>query len=170
MILLNSNMRGNNGLGCLVMGVLGAVAFFMILGGLYSLLKWVAPVLALLALIIRWQVYPAVFKNWVTTLRTNPLFGIGQLAFAVFAYPFFALYLLVLAVGGNKVEELQNRFKTQDPLPPREEEFVDFEELESRPKSVPRNEPLEPPIIIREETTRKEEPKKPDNPYDQLFK
>ncbi len=170
MILLNSNMRGNNGLGCLVIGVLGAVAFFMIIRGLYALLYYLAPVLIVVAAIIRWQVFPATVRNWVGTLRTNPIIALLQLAFAIFGFPLFALYMLLLALGGNKVDELQNRFKGPDAATPREEEFVDFEELESRPKHVPRNEPLEPPIVIREEPTRKEEPKKPDNPYDQMFK
>jgi len=173
MFVLNSNLRGNNGFGCLLIGVLGAVAFFLILRGLYTLLYWIAPVLLILALIIRWQVFPATFRNWANTLTRNPLSAILQLAFAVLAFPLFSLYMFLLALGGNKVDELKNQFKSQEPnIAPPEEEFVDFEEIESRPKSTPHNEPLEPPIIIREEPTppRREDGKNPDNPYDQLFK
>lgn len=156
------------------MGILGAVAGFLLLRGLYNLLLWAAPVLLVLALIIRWQVFPATLKNWLKTLQTNPLSAIIQLAFAVLAFPFFALYMFLLAIGGNKVEQLREQFQqplNQRPVP--EEEFVDFEEIESRPKGEPRSrEPIEPPIIIVEEppAPRQSEPKKPDNPYDQMFK
>ena len=173
MFIFNSNTRGNNGLGCLVMGVLGAVAGFLLLKGLYNLLLWAAPVLLILALVIRWQVFPATLKNWVNTLRTNPLMGVLQAAFAVLGFPFFALYMFLLAIGGNKIEQLRDQY--QQPMnnrPAVEEEFADFEEIESRPKGEPRSrEPIEPPIIIIEEppTPRPSEPKKPDNPYDQLF-
>ncbi|MEO6036979.1 MAG: hypothetical protein ABIQ93_01115 [Saprospiraceae bacterium] len=173
MFLNNSNIRSNNGVGCLVIGVLGAVAFFLILRGLYSLLYWITPVLLILTLVIRWKVFPAVFRNWLQTLNTNPLSAILQLVLAVVGFPFFALYLFLLAVGGRKVEQLQNRFRPQDPRAVPEEEFVDFEEIESRPKGSPRNdEPLNPPIIIHEEPppSRQDEGKKPDNPYEQLFK
>lgn len=155
------------------MGILGAVAFFLILRGLFTLLAWAAPVLLVLAMVIRWQVFPATFRNWTNTLKTNSLSAILQLAFAILAFPFFALYMFLLALGGRKIEQLQDRFRGQSPQAAPEEEFVDFEELESRPKGTTRrDEPLDPPIIIREEPMppRKEEIKKPDNPYDQLFK
>ncbi|MCY7329869.1 MAG: hypothetical protein LH618_15050, partial [Saprospiraceae bacterium] len=169
MFLFSSTTRSNSGLGCLVMGVLGAVVGFILLRGLYTLLLWVAPVLLVLALIIRWQVFPATLKNWLKTLQTKPLIGILQAAFAILGFPFFALYMFLLAIGGNKVEQLRDQF--QQPLntrPVPEEEFVDFEEIESRPKGEPRGrEPIEPPIIIVEEAPkpRQNEPKKPDNPY-----
>ena len=155
------------------MGILGAVAFFLILRGLFTLLAWAAPVLLVLAMVIRWQVFPATFRNWTNTLKTNSLSAILQLAFAILAFPFFALYMFLLALGGRKIEELQGRFRRPEQQTSPEEEFVDFEELESRPKGTARrDEPLEPPIIIREEPTqpRQGEGKQLDNPYDQLFK
>jgi hypothetical protein len=47
-----------------------------------------------------------------------------------------------------------------------EDEFVEFEELESRPKNAPpaSEEPLDLPL-----EPEREEPK-PENPYDQMFK
>ncbi len=165
-------MRSNNGWGCLVMGILGAVVTFLVLRGLYHLLAWVAPVLLVLALVIRWQVFPATFRNWINTLKTNPLIGVLQLVFAGLAFPFFALYMFLLAVGGNKMEQLRDQFQQPRNTRAVEEEFTEFEEIESRPKGEPRSrEPIEPPIIIREEPPppRPAEPKKPENPYDQLF-
>lgn len=156
------------------MGILGAIVAFFLLKGVYTLLLWAAPVLLIVAAVVRWQVFPATFRSWLKALRTNPLSGIIQLAFAVLAFPFFALYMFLLAVGGNKIEQLRDQF--QQPSAPqvaKEEEFVDFEEIESRPKGGSRSrEPLEPPIIIREEPspTRQSADKKLDNPYDQLFK
>ncbi len=157
------------------MGVLGAVAAFLLLKGLYTILLWAAPILLILALVVRWQVFPATIKSWVKTLKTNPLSAVIQAAFAVLAFPFFALYMFLLAIGGNKMEELRDRFQQpRDTRPAVEEEFADFEEIESRPKGEPRSrELMEPPIILREEPTpppRQSDDKKLDNPYDQLFK
>lgn len=172
MFLFGGNTRSNNSVGCLIMGVVVVVLGFFLLRGLYTILMWVAPVLLVLALVIRWQVFPATFRNWLKTMKTNPLSGIIQVAFAVLAFPLFALYMFLLAAGGRKMEQLQDQFRTRNTTAP-EEEFADFEEIESRPKRILRTEePLEPPVILREEPKppRPNEEKKLDNPYDQLFK
>ena len=135
MLLFNSNMRSNGGLGYLVMGILGAMAAFFLLRGLYTLLWWAAPILLIVALVIRWQVFPATFRNWWKTMRTNPLSGVIQVAFATLAFPFFALYMFLLAVGGNKIEQdcgISSSSPARHTLSGRR--VCEAEEIESRPK------------------------------------
>ena len=136
MFLFGGNTRSNNSVGCLIMGVVVVVLGFFLLRGLYTILMWVAPVLLVLALVIRWQVFPATFRNWLKTMKTNPLSGIIQVAFAVLAFPLFALYMFLLAAGGRKMEQLQDQFRSRNTAAAPEEEFADFEEIESRPKRI----------------------------------
>jgi hypothetical protein len=172
MIYTHSYRGGNfgrfpgGGLGCLIFGALLFVGGYYILKGLYYLLWWAAPALLVLALIINWRVFLDTFKNWLNTLETKPLSGLVSAAFAVLLFPVFALYLFLKALGGRKMEQLRREFG-DSPQAPREEEFVEFEEIESRPKGDTRaeNDPLEPPPA---EPT-KVAPKKPENPYDTFF-
>jgi hypothetical protein len=121
------------GLGCLLAVALIVFASYYALKGLYYVLWWAAPALLVLALIINWRVFPDTLRNWLDTLETRPLAGIINAAFAVLAFPFFALWLFIKAVGYRKLENMKRTFENaQNPQNP-ESEFVDFEEIESRP-------------------------------------
>ena len=115
-----------------------------------------------LALIIHWRVFPDTLKNWLNTLETSPVSGLISAAFAVLAFPFFALWLFLKALGYKKMEIMNRAFESNQ-MPP--VEFVDFEEIESRPMGeAPEPEPMEAP-----EPLEKEKPKKEENPYDCFF-
>jgi len=161
----NLNQFPGGGLGCLIFTVLFIVGGYYLLQGLYYLLLWAAPALLVLTLIINWRVFPDTLKGWLRSLNTNPLGALLSLALAVLVFPFFCLYLLLKAIGYRKMEQLRQQFGAAESTP-EEEEFVEFEELESTPKPTPgegMNVP-DPPI-----KTEIQHPKKDQNPYDSFF-
>ena len=161
----NVNQFPGGGLGCLVFAVLIFVGGYYLLQGLYDLLLWAAPALLVLALIINWRVFPDTINSWVKSLESNPLSALISLAFAVLVFPFFALYILLKAIGYRKMEQLRREFGV--PESPREPEgFVEFEELESTPKQT-QDEAMEIPELPIEPEVQ--QPKKGQNPYDTFF-
>ncbi len=161
----NLNQFPGGGLGCLIATVLVIVGGYYLLQGLYYLLLWAAPALLVLALIINWRVFPDTIKSWLKTLETNPLSALISLALAVLVFPFFSLYIFLKAVGYRKMEQLRRQFG--EPESPRDDEgFVEFEELESKPKRSYEQEAElpEPPA-----EPEKKSPPKEQNPYDSLF-
>jgi hypothetical protein len=163
------------GPGCLILGILGLVALWFILKGLYMLLYWIAPVLFVLALVVNWRAVADTGREFWGLLQRNPLGGLMLGAFCVLAFPLLTLYLFFRALGYNKVQELKRQFgqDTQGPQP--EGDFADYEELESQPKSrrpAAGEEPMDIPLAPDPEPApppAKAEAKKPGNPYDQMF-
>ena len=171
------------GPGCLIFGILALVALWFVLKGLYALLYWAAPVLFVAALIVNWRAVAATGRDFLALMGRNPLGGLILGAFCVLAFPLLALYLLLRAVGHNKMEEMKQRFGQAAGQP--EGEFAEYEELESQPKGgsravheepmeiplVPDPEPVPPPAKVDPpaEALAKEGSKKPGNPYDQMF-
>ncbi|MEI6407944.1 MAG: hypothetical protein WCR52_01055 [Bacteroidota bacterium] len=162
---------GRGGTGCLIFGILGLVASYFILKGLFVFLSWAAPVLFILSLIINWRAVADTGKDFLALLERNPLAGLLTAALCVVGFPVLALYLFIKALGYNKLKSFKQQFNGQRPNPS-VPDFVEFEVLESRPKSMPRTEtpeeePLEPPVIP--EKARDIPVEKPHNPYDQMF-
>lgn len=151
------------GLGCLIGLALLVFVLYYTLKGLYFILWWASPALIVLTLIINWRVFPDTLKNWLNILEKRPISGLLNAAFAVLAFPFFALWLFLKALGYRKMDNIRREYdNTQEPAG---EEFTEFEEIESRPiGKAPEPEPLERP-----DAGEKEKPKKEDNPYDGFF-
>jgi hypothetical protein len=183
MIFASSNQFGRRGvpgggLGCFLMTLLGLALLYFLLKGLYKLLYLLSPGLLVLALILNWRVFPDTVRNWLKSLETNPLGALFNAALAVLLFPFFSLYILLKAAGMNKMDRMRRQFG-QGPgaTDGREEtEFVEFEELESRPKGQkPTETPMEAPDLPEKEARKPAQPQnappppKPENPYDQLF-
>lgn len=162
MVIINSNRGG--GWGCLIFGILFLVAMYYILKGLFYILLWAAPALFVLALIINWRAVADTGKEFLALLERNPLGGLLVGALAVVGFPILALYLFLRALGYKRMQQFNQTMRDTRHAP--EDEFVEFEELESRPKNAPPppEEPLEQPPA-----PEKEQPK-PENPYDQMFK
>lgn len=162
LIYSNRSMSTGGGIGCLVFGILGMIAAFFILKGLFTLLMWAAPVLFVLALVVNWKAVADTGKSFLSLLQRNPLGGLLLGALGVVGFPVLALYLFLKALGYNKLEAMKQQFggQSNSSQQPAEEEFIEFEELESRPKNAPKPpEPLEAP---------KDAPKQ-ENPYDGMF-
>ena len=160
------------GTGCLIFGILALVAIWFIFKGLYALLYWAAPGLFVLALIIKWKAVAETGRDFVAFFQRNPLGALLLGAVCVVAFPLLALYLFLKALGYDRVEEIKRQFGAQDPFGKQqapEDEFVEFEELESQPKSskAADSEPVDLRKVPDKEP--KSEPKKPQNPYDQMF-
>lgn len=181
MIFVASNQFGGQrgggvpggGFGCLLITILGFVATYFILKGLYNLLYLLSPVLLVMALVVNWRVFPNIAKNWLKTLETNPLSALITAGFCVLIFPFFSLYILLKALGMKKLEEMGQQMSGQQGNNTRnEDEFVEFEEIETTPKrDLKKEEPLVAPDLPEKETPapKQQEPPKPQNPYDQLF-
>lgn len=186
-----ARFNGGGGIGCLIFGIIGMVAAYFILKGLFKLLYWASPVFFVLAIIINWRAVVDTLKDWLRTMESNPIGGLFTAALAVLLFPLFALYLFIKALGYSRIQQMQREFGA-DRTP--SDEFVEFEELESMPKGgAQAGKPVEPPILPeKERETAKNkkrhakdaedivpdneskqppstESKKPDNPYDQLF-
>jgi len=150
-----SNLQGrrggilSGGPGCLIFGILAAVAIWFVLKGLYALLYWAAPVLFVLALVIQWRAVADTGKDFLSLFQRNPLAGLLLAGLCVLAFPLLAMYLFLRALGYNKAEELKQQFgQGAWERPGVGEDFVEFEEIESRPKGNPvsRDEPMELPL------------------------
>lgn len=164
------------GPGCLILGILALVALWFILKGLYTLLYWTAPVLFVLALVVNWRAVAETGREFWGLLQRNPLGGLILGAFCVLAFPLLALYLFLRALSYNKMQEIKRQFGQATSTQESPSEFAEYEELDSQPKGgFPRSaqEPLDIPLAPDPEPMQtppaKEEPKKPGNPYDQIF-
>ncbi len=160
------NQFPGGGLGCLLFTVLLFVGGYYLLQGLYDLLLWAAPALLVLALIIDWRVFPDTIKSWLRSLETNPLSALISLALAVLVFPFFSLYIFLKAIGYRKMEQFRRQFGEAGAPRTKEEDFVEFEELESTPKHTHSEETELKPPPAKPEIQR---PGKDQNPYDTFF-
>lgn len=180
--------RGGGGIGCLLFGVLVLVAAYYILSGFFFLLWWAAPALFVLALIINWRAVLDTGQSLLKYIQTNPVAGLviavlviigtGILPTGVVAldrlgywiaqggFTLLSLYVLLRALGYNQLNQFRNTMSQQGYQQPPEEEFIEFEELDSKPKNAPpsSDEHLGPPP----QSSKREKPDS-DKPFDQLF-
>lgn len=131
-------------------GCLFALAFLALMGWLfyhfYIFLWYAAPVFFLLALIIDWKIPAAWGKRLLAVFNQNPLGGLIAMAGAVVFFPFTALGMFLNTLAKRRIERMQEQyFGGQNPFEranpavknePVEGEYVDFEEIESKPKTA----------------------------------
>jgi hypothetical protein len=155
-----SRQSGNNpfgSLGCLFFAalIIGTVYFFFKM--LY--IWWVGPSLLALALLINWKVVAGLGKSLLALFKRDILLGLVFGAMCVFGFPIIALLLVFAALAGKRVEAFQKEFGAGMNFPggdqnifgnptvlgdqaslgkPKstneEGEYVDFEEIETKPK------------------------------------
>lgn len=191
MLIINGRRQGGGffgGLGCLLTGLLFAVLTFWFLKGLYRLLWWAAPALFVLTLIINWRVIAATAQGWWRQMQRDPLSGLLTAALGVVMFPVLCLFWFLGALGSRRFEQFTQQFTDQwgtsysdDRHQPHEDEFVEFEELDSTPggrfSSVDQtpsaekpSEPVTPPPAPEPAPEPKKKDTPPENPYDTLFK
>jgi hypothetical protein len=180
MIYISGNRRGGgffNNIGCLIFGALFLIGMFYFLRALYYLLWWAAPAFLVLALVINWRVVAGTGRNFLRLLERNPVAGIFSALLGVALFPLLTLFWFLGALGSKRIEKMQQEFGKQwggafDPYQPGAKEateFVEFEELESKPvqKNTTPPPPMpptpEPPPPPKQDT-------RPDNPYDDMFR
>ncbi|MFN7326692.1 MAG: hypothetical protein ACK5SQ_08925 [Chitinophagales bacterium] len=166
MIFVSSNRPGGGligNLGCLIFAGLFLVGLFYVLQGLYKLLMYLAPGLFILTLIINWRVIAQAGQQFIQLFTRRPLLGLLVAALSVVLFPVLTLYWLLAALATKRLERMRQTFggpsgspfgSFQSPPPQSpKEEFVDFEEIESKPA----------------QSGGKGASKSSENPYQQLF-
>lgn len=134
--------------------ILFFVGMFYIVGGIWKLLTWAAPVLLLIALILDYKTVLNYGKWLLSLVRRNPLTGIGAIILSVILYPLVFTYLLARAYLSKKIRKMQSDYETRQ-----QGEYTEFEVIEERPLEIDN-----PPV---RRTT--EEPPRPRTDYDNLF-
>lgn len=146
------NFRGQMNLGPL--GCLLSLAVMAGLGWLffqfYKLLWWAVPVFIVLAAIVDWRVVASWGRGLVAMIARNPLAGLIGLAFALVALPFTSLAMLLHAVNRRQIERWQREafgeggsffdlYQKRQKQPENEQiegEYIDFEEIETKPQKT----------------------------------
>lgn len=87
------------------------VVLFFIARGIYRLLAWVAPVLIILTMLIRFRV----ISNFVSTLwsmiQRKPLLGVGAVILSILAFPLVAVVLFGQAVFTKKLDDARKEYE-----------------------------------------------------------
>lgn len=135
----------------MVVGVL-MVAWFAI-SGIFNILAWVAPVLFIITLVLKWQVVLDYGKFIVKTFQENPVKGLLYGAGTFFGFPLVAAYLFFKALTLSQVEK---RFGKK------EEKYAEYEEVEEQ--EVDEEDFLDLPEIEKANPV-----KKSNNEYEDLF-
>lgn len=177
MIQISGSRSGGgffSNIGCLIFGALFLMGAFYFLSWLYKMLWYVSPVFLVLALIINWKVVASTGRYLVNALQRNPISGLITVAMAGVFFPLLTLFWFFGAMGSKRLEKMQQQFGQQfggasfDPFQTasrKETEFVDFEEIESKPVYKKEEQPIQELPLEELPPT----PKKPENPYDGIF-
>ncbi len=128
------------------------VAMYFIVKYTLIALTVVAPILLIAAFIIDRSVIFNYVKWIGSTLKSNPLLGIGAILFTIFGYMLVFPFLFGKAILKKKFKQAQQQYENE-----RDGELIDFEELESKPS---REKPLDLPKLKKQETGTE---------YDRLF-
>lgn len=139
-----------------ITGVLILVAFlvamYFIVKGMLIVLAIAAPLMLIATLIIDRSVVINYIKWIGSTLKSNPLLGIGAILFTVFGYMLVFPFLFGKALLKKKFKQAQQQYENRT-----QGELVDFEEIDSKPN---REKPLELPQLKKQAKNGE---------YDQLF-
>ena len=131
------------------------LVMYLVVGGIFTILKWLSPVLIILALIIDYETVLN-YGKWIGNLfRKQPVNGIVAVVLTLFLYPFVFAYLLTRAFMKSRYKRMMAEYEEEQ-----EGEYVDFEEIEEEPLD------LNLPPRQREPEIRQ---KKGGSEYDNLF-
>ena len=140
-------------------GISGILILIGFLVALYFIVKYtlialtvVAPLMLIATLIIDRSVVFNYVKWIGSTLKSNPLLGIGAILFTIFGYTLVFPFLFGKAILKKKFKQAKQEYENQT-----QGELVDFEEIESKPS---REKPLELPQLKKQAKGSE---------YDQLF-
>ena len=140
-------------------GISGILILIGFLVALYFIIKYtlialtvVAPLMLIATLIIDRSVVLNYVKWIGSTLKRNPLLGIGAILFTIFGYTLVFPFLFGKAILKKKFKQAKQEYENQT-----QGELVDFEEIESKPS---REKPLELPQLKKQAKGSE---------YDQLF-
>lgn len=140
-------------------GITGMLILIGFLVAMYFIVKYTLIALTVVApvmLIATFFIDRTVITNYVkwigTTLKTNPVLGIGAILFTIFGYMLVFPFLFAKALLKKKFKDVHQQFENE-----RNGELIDFEEIESKPN---RETPIELPPLKKQAKGSE---------YDQLF-
>lgn len=134
----------------IVLMVIALVVMFYIARFIYRLL-WILSPLAIIAALVIDRNVVINFGKWIINLfKQNTIAGIVSVALTAIAFPLVSVFLLGRAFLSKKVKEMKEEQELRT-----KGEFIEFEELDSKPLELP-------------ELDKQEEPKK-GNDYEELF-
>ncbi len=140
-------------------GITGMLILVGFLVAMYFIVKYTlialtvaAPLLLIATLIIDRSVVFNYIKWIGSTLKTNPLLGIGAILFTIFGYTLVFPFLFAKALLKKKFKQARQEYENEH-----QGELIDFEELETKPKN---EKPLELPQLKKQAKGSE---------YDQLF-
>lgn len=130
---------------------------FMAVGLAFKLLLYAAPVLFVATLIINYRVVVDYFNGLVESFRRHWFSGLFRLSISLLAFPIVIAWLFFKALLFKKMAQKVNNGPHRRAPFSQDSEQVDYEELETRPLSIPEKQPAD------------SQPRQDDNRYDQLF-
>lgn len=137
------------------------IVLFFLLKGFVTLLYWVAPILLIITLLIRYRVVADYAVSLFETFQTDILMGILKVAFTIFCYPFVIGWLFMKAIFYRKMDQVKQTMDSQIYQQPTEQ-YTDYEEVST--ETMP-NESEKPQLWELPKPKEKEK----NNPYNDLF-
>lgn len=158
----NNNKGGGRNVSPLV-GVLFFVAilvgFYYLTSLIWTILKFLTPVMLIATAIIDYKVIVN-YGKWIWKLgQKNLIAGVGAGVLSVIGIPVVSAILLSRALTGRKIKQMKDQYEKQQ-----KPEFTEFEDLSENKKA---DEAHEMRILELEESPRKKQ--KDPNQYENLF-
>lgn len=154
----------------LVLAFLVLYGLFRLAGFVFNMILYISPLLIIATLIIDYKVVTS-YLSWVVDLfKKNVWYGLGASAITFLAFPIVSIFLLSRALMKRQVKKAQ---EGNPGYPSRRDEYIQYEELESRVIEVPK-EPSQRREVPKQEAPKKEMPKREapkdeSSDYDQFF-
>ena len=126
----------SNGIVGILFFVLVLVVLYYVAKGIFNILMWLTPVLLIAALIIDYKSVLG-FVKWIGGMvNKNPILGIVIAILAVVLYPVTSAFLFFKALASKKIRGFREEMTRR-----KEGEFVDHEEVSTRPTRLDLNAP-----------------------------
>ncbi len=115
--------------------ILLMVGFYYLIKGLYAIMLFVAPVLAVIIAVIRYQVYIDYF-NWLQRkYKRDILSGITWTVVSIIGFPFLLFFLLFRALTYRAIEKQKkdyfNRYESRESIETEYQEYEIIDEEEN---------------------------------------
>lgn len=154
----------------LVLAFLVLYGLFRLAGFVFNMILYISPLLIIATLIIDYKVVTG-YLSWVVELfKKNVWYGLGASAITFFAFPIVSIFLLSRALMKRQVKKAQ---EGKPGYPSRRDEYIQYEELESRvieePKEQPQRREAPKQEAPKKEMPKREAPKDESSDYDQFF-
>jgi len=124
------DFKGNTLVTIVILALL-FMGVFIVARSLMRLLYFLAPLLIIITLIVDYKVVVNYGKWLIELVRERTLLGIGAMLGTVLLYPVVFAFLLGKALIKRRIRKAREEARMQE-----EEQFVDFEELESKRKDM----------------------------------